>query len=226
VSLTAGRGPLSRNPVGRFDVELPGEVTYVEPFQRRVTATIGTITVVDSERVALVHRPGRSPEYAFPAGDVTGVAAFAEPELVGYVAVAWDAVDAWYEEGNRVFGHPRNPYHRIDCLRSSRRLSVEHDGVVIVDTTRTTVLYETGIPPRLYVSPTELRVALVPSNTTTYCPYKGTASYWDFVFDGGRVADIAWSYEDPLAESIEIAGYLSFYETRVTLRHDLPAPAF
>jgi uncharacterized protein (DUF427 family) len=226
VSLTTGRGPLSRNPLGRLNVEFSGDVVYVEPFPRRVTATVGLSTVVDSERAVLVHRRGHSPEYAFPAGDVSGVAMQPEPAVDGYVRVAWSAAEAWFEEGNAVYGHPRNPFHRIDCLPSTRRLIVEHDGMTIVDSTRTIVLYETGLPPRLYVSPTELNVALQPSGTTTYCPYKGTASYWDLVIGEQRINDVAWSYEDPLPESIQIAGLLSFYETRLALRHDLPTPAF
>jgi uncharacterized protein (DUF427 family) len=225
VSLTTGRGPLSPDPIGRFNVAMPSGVTFVEPFPRQVTALLDGVTVVNSERVVLVHRPGRSPEYAFPAQDVAGVATQPEPELAGYVTVAWGAVDSWFEEGNPSTGHPRSPYHRIDCLRSTRWLNVEVAGVTLVDTRDTIVLYETGLNPRLYVSPNEMRgVTLEASATTTFCPYKGTAWYWNVTVGEITVNDIGWSYEDPLPESLDIKGLLSFYETRAILRHDLPSP--
>jgi uncharacterized protein (DUF427 family) len=224
VSLSTGRGPLSAKPAGRFTAPVPAGIAYIEPFRRRVRATKDQKTVVDSERVLLVHRAGRPPAYAFPAADVDGLAAEPEPDAPGYVTVAWNAADAWYEEDEQVFGHPRNPYHRIDCLRSARRLVVEAAGVTLVDTTTTLAVYETALDPRLYVDPRLARTDLLEASTThTYCPYKGTASYWHARVGGELLADVAWSYEDPLPESLALAHFLSFDDTRVAVRHDLPA---
>ena len=74
-----------------------------------------------------MHRPGQPPTYAFPDGRrATICRRRPEPAAPGYVRVPWDAVTAWYEEEEEVFGgHPRNPYHRIDCVRARRRLRVE-----------------------------------------------------------------------------------------------------
>jgi uncharacterized protein (DUF427 family) len=181
-------------------------------------------TVVDSERVLLVHQPGRAPAYAFPEGDVDGLQAEAVPDAPGYVRVAWDAADAWFEEEEQVFGHARNPYHRVDCLRSSRRLVVEAGGVTLVDTATTLAVYETALEPRLYVDPERVRTDLLEESTThTYCPYKGTASYWHARIGDEVRTDVAWSYEDPLPESLPLAHFFSFDEHRVTVRHDLPA---
>jgi uncharacterized protein (DUF427 family) len=198
-------------------------VAYVEPFRRRVRAIKDGRTVVDSERVLLVHRPARPPAYAFPTDDVDGLAGEAEPDAPGYVSVAWDAADTWYEEDEQVFGHARNPYHRVDCLRSGRRLVVEAAGVTLVDTTTTLAVYETALEPRLYVDPELVRTDLLEASTTrTYCPYKGTASYWHARVGNAFVQDVAWSYEEPLPESLPLAHHLSFNETRVCLSHDLP----
>jgi uncharacterized protein (DUF427 family) len=151
------------------------------------------------------------------------VAAEPEPDTPGYVTVAWDAVDSWFEESEEVLGHPRNPYHRIDILRSERRLRVDVGTTNLVDTNDTVVVYETALEPKLYVDPRHVRMdALERSATETYCPYKGTASYWSFRTDEETVADVAWSYEDPLPESLPLRGLLSFEESRVTLLHDLP----
>jgi len=222
VSLTTGRGPLSPKRAGRFTAPVPDGVSYIEPFDRRVRAVVGGTTVIDSEQALLVHRPGRPPTLAFPVADVTGVATEAAPEVPDHVTVPWDGPDAWYEEEEQFFGHPRNPYHRIDCLRTTRRLRVAVGDVVLVDATDTLALYETALAPKLYVHRDVLRVELAPSEKTTYCPYKGTASYWSAVIDDGTVADVAWSYEDPLPESEPIRGLLSFDPERASVTADLP----
>jgi len=226
VSLTSGRGPLGPRPAGRFSAPIRPGTVYVEPFRRRVRAEAAGRTVVDSEQVLLVHRPGSPPAWAFPAADVDGVAAEAEPEAPGYVQVPWDAVDAWYEEGEQVFMHPRNPYHRVDCVKTRRQLRVEVAGTPVVDSDDTLGVYETALEPRLYVRREHIRMdLLVPSPTTTYCPYKGTASYWTAVVGDVTVADVAWSYDDPLPESLRLATMLSFDEARAAVSADLPPPA-
>ena len=202
--------PGAAEPPPRRAVQPPGArgVAYLEPFRRRVRGLDGDGTVVDSERVLLVHRAGQPPTYAFPAADVRAGLAGAEPEpdAPGYVQVPWDAVDTWYEEDEQVFGHPRNPYHRVDCVRTRRRLRVEVAGTTLVDTDATLGVYETALDPRLYVARDRVRTdLLVPSDTTTYCPYKGTASYWSAVIGDTTVADVAWSYERPLPESLPLA---------------------
>jgi uncharacterized protein (DUF427 family) len=226
VSLTSGRGPLGPRPAGRFSPPVPPGTVYVEPFRRRVRAEAGGRTVVDCERALLVHRPGAPPSFAFPAADVQVPAAEPEPEAPGYVRVSWDAVDAWYEEDEQVFMHPRNPYHRVDCVRTRRRLRVEVAGTSLVDTDETLGVYETALEPRLYVGREHIRMdLLVPSPTTTYCPYKGTASYWTAMVGDVTVADVAWSYDDPLPESLTLGGMLSFDEARATVSAALPPPA-
>lgn len=223
MSLTMGRGPFSTNPAGYFQPALPSDIVYVEPFLRRVRAHIGERTVIDSERVLLVHRVGQSPRYAFPERDVpAGVTSTPEPAAAGHVSVKWDAVTSWYEEDEQVFGHARNPYHRIDCVRSRRQLRVQVRGVVLVDTREVMSLFETASAPRLYVDRAHVRMDhLVASPTVSYCPYKGQASYWSARLDGELVQDIAWSYEDPTPESRRIAGLLSFYPERAKVEQDI-----
>jgi uncharacterized protein (DUF427 family) len=202
---------------------MPKDVAYLEPLRRRVRAVKDGQTLIDSQRVLLVHRPGRPPCYAFPESDVHEVPVQPEPDSPGYVTVEWGAVDSWFEEAEEVFGHPRNPYHRIDCLRAERRLVVEVGKSILVDTNETLVVCETSLAPRLYVEPRHVRRDLLEqSPTETYCPYKGTATYWSARVGDEVVTDIAWSYEDPLPESVPLRGFLSFDEARVILHHDLP----
>ncbi len=222
MSLTTGKGPLSATPAGRFSAPMPKGVSYIEPFRRRVRASCDGRTVIDTERALLLHRPGQPPTFAFPADAVDGLATESAADAPGYVTVPWDAVDAWYEEDEQLFGHPRNPYHRIDCLRSHRALRVEAAGATLVDTTETMVVYETALEPRLYVDPRLVRVELTRSQLQTYCPYKGTATYWDAVVDGAVLPDVAWSYEDALPESAPLQHLVSFDDERVSVVHDLP----
>ncbi len=222
MSLTTGRGPLSADPAGRFTAPMPEKVSYIEPFRRRVTATKDGRTVVETERALLTHRQGQPPGLAFPVEDVDGVPAQASADIPGFVTVPWDAADAWFEEDEQMFGHVRNPYHRVDCVRSHRLLRVEVAGATVVDTTETMVVYETGLEPRLYVDSGQVRVELTRSQTHTYCPYKGTATYWNAVVNGVVLPNVAWSYEDALPESARLQQLVSFDDQRVTVLHDLP----
>jgi uncharacterized protein (DUF427 family) len=133
--------------------------------------------------------------------------------LRGYAALYPDAVDAWLVEEERVAGHLRDPFHRIDVHPSSRRVRVLHEGAVIADTDRAVLLFETGLPARAYVARRDIRAAVEPSATRTVCPYKGEATHW--TVDG--VQDAASSYEYPRPEADGIAGLLAFDTDRVAV---------
>ena len=224
MSLAFGRGPLSGNPTGSFARPPDLPVVYVEPYPRRFRGRDGDRVLVDSERAVMVHRTDAPPVLAFPAGDVDpSLTTRLVAEAPGFVTVDWRAVPQWFEEDEPMGGHPRNPYHRVDCLRSRRRLVVEAGGVVLVDTDDVVFVAETGLEPRLYVARDHIRMDLLePSTTRSYCPYKGWASYWTLVVDGTATTDIAWSYDEPFPECAPIAGMLSFYETRAEVRWSGP----
>ena len=138
------------------------------------------------------------------------------------VRFAWDALDGWFEEEEQVFVHARNPYVRVDALRTSRRLRVEAAGVVLAETLSPVAVFETGLRTRYYVERADVRFEhLEPSETVTACPYKGTTShYWSVDTAGGRIDDVAWSYESPLAEVAAIAGLVAFYDEKVVIHVD------
>ena len=100
-------------------------------------------------------------------------------EIRDLVRIEWDAMESWFEENVEVFVHPRSPEVRVDSLVSSRHVRVLVDGVVVADSSRPTVLYETGLPPRYYLPKTDVRMDLLtPTESTSACPYKGWAQYW------------------------------------------------
>src|SRR3954453_11823116 len=138
-----------------------------------------------------------------------------------HVRFDWQAMDAWFEEDEEVFVHPRSPYTRIDILPSSRHVRVLLDGEVIADSDRTSLLFETGLPVRYYFPKVDVRLDLLePTASSSQCPYKGTASYWSVQTATGVHEDLVWSYPQPLPESIRIAGLVSFYNQRVQLEVD------
>jgi uncharacterized protein (DUF427 family) len=138
------------------------------------------------------------------------------PWLTGYVAFYWDAMDAWYEEDERVHGHPHDPYSRIDVLRGSRHVTVRSRGTVLAASDRPMVLFETGLPVRYYLPREDVRLDLLqPSETRTWCAYKGEARYWSY--DG---VDVAWAYEAPLHDAERVRDMICFYVERVDIEVD------
>jgi len=244
-----------------------------EPIDKRIRATLGDATVIDSTRALLVWEAKRIvPTYAVPLDDVAaevvpaepdaatdpsqyGVAVKGAPQLLGrpvfdpsvpfdvrmtpgaevtiragdreaagfrpddehlaeYVIVDFAAFDAWYEEDERNLGHPRDPFHRIDIVHSSRRVRIERDGVVLAESSNPRLLFEPPLPVRYYLPPDDVRSELLrPSDKRTICAYKGEASYWSL--DGED--DVAWSYPAPLREAREVTDHICFFNELVDI---------
>ena len=142
-------------------------------------------------------------------------------ELDGRVKFDFDAVDRWFEEDVEVFSEPKNPYVRVDALPSSRHVKVTFNGVVIAETVKPTIVYETGVNPRYYIPPLDVRLDLLrPAARKTSCPYKGFASYWSVVVDGVEATDSVWGYPTPFIEARAAEGMLSFYTNRFVVEVD------
>ena len=143
------------------------------------------------------------------------------PPLAGYVAFYWDKLDAWFEEDEQVFGHPRDPYHRIDAIPSSRRVRVAVNGETVAESTRTTALFEAGLPTRWYLPREDVRTdVLVASETRTRCAYKGLASYHSVRVGDDVAEDVVWYYPEPTREAEPIRDLLCFFNEKVDLEID------
>src|SRR2546421_4158119 len=142
-------------------------------------------------------------------------------ELKDYVAFYWDKMDAWFEEDDEVFVHPRDPYHRVDVLNSSRHVKIVVGGEVVAETRRPRLLFETSLPVRYYIPMLDVRMDLLESSDTiSRCPYKGVASYWSVRLGGTLHADLAWSYRSPIPECPKIENLIAFFNERVDLDID------
>jgi uncharacterized protein (DUF427 family) len=136
---------------------------------------------------SVAHSPSRGDGTLFTvragAREVPGAALRYEQspfeELRDAIRLDWNAMDAWFEEDEQVFTHPRDPYTRVDIVPGSRHVRVELDGVTIAETTKPTLLFETGLPVRFYLPKTHVRMDLLtPTDSVSHCPYKGQAEYW------------------------------------------------
>jgi len=149
-----------------------------------------------------------------PASSVEG--------LSGTVRFDWDAMDAWFEEEEQVFVHPRSPYVRVDALRSARQIRIELDGAVLAASSSPIMVFETGLPTRYYLDRCAVDFSyLVPTDTVTACPYKGTtSSYWSAQVGEAVHRDLAWTYDFPTRQLLPIAGLVAFYDERVDITLD------
>jgi uncharacterized protein (DUF427 family) len=130
-------------------------------------------------------------------------------------------VDGWYEEDEQIFGHPKDPYHRIDILASSRHVRVRNGGVLLAESRRPMLLFETGLPVRYYLPAEDVRTDLLEhSDSHTRCPYKGVASYYSVQTRDELARDLGWYYPDPSPEAGRIAGLVCFYNERADLAVD------
>jgi uncharacterized protein (DUF427 family) len=142
-------------------------------------------------------------------------------ELRDLVRFEWNAMDAWFEEDEEVFTHPRDPYSRIDILPSSRHIRVEIDGVTVAESNNSRLLFETGLPTRYYVPKTHVRMDLLEhTDSASHCPYKGEAEYWSIKIGDSVHKDLAWSYRYPLPESQKVAGLMCFYNEKIDIYVD------
>jgi uncharacterized protein (DUF427 family) len=244
-----------------------------EPTGKRIRATLGDRTVVDSTSAMIVWEPKRivpsyavrvedvDAELAADGGDAPGpgeidvpqlgdrpvldpsvpfsfhtaegeplsvrsagadreAAAFrlADADLAGYVLLDFGSFDAWYEEDELNVSHPRDPFHRIDIVHSSRRVRVEGPGgELLAESGDACFLFETQLPVRYYLPPEDVHTELLrPSDRRTFCAYKGEASYWSLEDE----EDLVWSYLSPLRDALEVSGRMAFFNERVDIAVD------
>jgi uncharacterized protein (DUF427 family) len=143
--------------------------------------------------------------------------------LAGHAALYWGRADEWWEEDDRVLGHLRDPYARVDVHASARRVEVRLGDEVVAASDAPRLLFETNLPIRPYIRREEVTGGeLVPSEKRTICPYKGQATYWSLRVGDRLVEDAAWSYEaaDLLSDGPDIAGRVCFDHSELEVALD------
>jgi uncharacterized protein (DUF427 family) len=206
--------------------ESPNYPQYYVPI-----ADVRRTLLVDEHHIERLHR-GRAQLHGLRVGEVARLSSarlYLDGALEGMVRFDWNAFDAWFEEDEQVFVHPRNPYTRVDVLRSTRHVRIELDGTLLAESASPLMLFETGLPTRYYLNMTEVHFShLVPTDTVTACPYKGrTSGYWSVQIGEAIYPDLAWTYAFPTRDVLPIAGTISFYNEKVDITVDgglLPRP--
>jgi len=195
-----------------------------EPGAKRVRAVLDGKVVADTDRPLLVWEVPYYPTYFLPKEDVGDLPAHVvttRADVPGHVRIDWDAMDAWFEEDEEVFVHPRDPGVRVDILPSSRHVRVEVGGMTVADTHNPRLLFETNLPTRYYLPKVDVRLDLLEaSDTVTRCPYKGTSEYYSVRIGDELHHDLAWTYRTPVWESQKVAGLVCFLDERVDVYVD------
>ena len=142
------------------------------------------------------------------------------PELV---IASWDPglIDRWMEEDEIVRAHPRDPFHRVDALASSRQVTISIGEDVVADSRNPVLVFETNLPTRYYLPIADVDLdKLSPAAGESVCAYKGTADrYWDSAVDPD-LRGVAWSYTSPDPSVAAIAGRIAFYDELVDVAID------
>jgi uncharacterized protein (DUF427 family) len=206
----------------RYVWEWPNYPQYYIPL-----ADVQPSVLVDERHEQKLHL-GTARRHGLRAGDISRPGAArvytddAAAGLAGTVRFDWDALDAWFEEDEEVFVHPRSPYTRVDALRSTRTVRVELDGVLLASSSAPVMVFETGLPTRYYLNRTEVNPGhLLPTATVTACPYKGkTSGYWSVRVGETVYPDLAWAYDFPTRQLLPIAGLIAFYNEKVDIDVD------
>ncbi|KAJ6623948.1 DUF427-domain-containing protein [Mycena sp. CBHHK59/15] len=217
----------------------PFTESHIEDSPKRIRVLFGGTFVVDSRKAKLVWENKYYPTYFFPQGELSqefiqlasehpdgdvydlavgsnkaaaAVTVYSSPShqhLNGLLKITFSAADAWFEEDEEIFVHPKDPYKRIDVLSSSRHVRVEVEGVEVANTHTPKLLYETSLPMRTYIPKTDCRLdLLVPSKLVTACPYKASSP-------DKRYENIVWWYRNPNLECAAINGLVAFYDEKV-----------
>ncbi|GBE88016.1 hypothetical protein BKA93DRAFT_827453 [Sparassis latifolia] len=213
---------------------------HIESSPKRIRVLFAGQYIVDTRQAKLVWLNPYYPVYCFATADVPdkylvdakhqkydivvghrkaegALTKYSDGDLKGLVQIEFGAMDAWFEEEDQIFVHPKDPYKRVDVLQSSRHVRVEVDGVEVANTTKPRLLFETDLLVRTYIPKTDCRADFFrPSELTTQCPYKGVANYYHIQLPSGKVHEnIVWWYRAPQLECAEIKGYAAFYDEKV-----------
>ncbi len=114
-------------------------------------------------------------------------------------------------------GAPESGDYEIRFVPSDKRIRVEFNGTWVADSSNAMVVYETRVPPMYYFPIDDVRMDFLErTDHRTHCPFKGNASYWSLKVGGEEVENAVWAYEEPYSDAEQLAGYVSFYQSKVS----------
>jgi uncharacterized protein (DUF427 family) len=199
---------------------LPAKMSHVDASVGAPLPDVTQLPVLDPKIPFAAHSTDGEASVIRVGNREIGAFRATDGDLGGRVLLDFDAFDEWYEEDQLNLAHPRDPFHRIDVVPSSRHVRLELDGKVLADSSRPMLLFETMLPARYYLPREDIAVDLQVSEKRTWCAYKGQASYWSPQVGEKIVPDLVWSYLEPLHDAEPVQGLLAFFTERVDLTLD------
>ena len=151
--------------------------SYAVP-EADIRADVTAAPIIDTEVEGVLH-PGipfavhTAPGEPVTIGGRPGAGFRIAGALDGYVVLDFHSFDAWYEEDERVYAHPRDPFHRVDVRRTSRAVVIEVDGEVLASTTSARLLFETNIHTRFYIPKQDVHFEPRPQRAAFLLPVQG-----------------------------------------------------
>ena len=175
--------------------------------------SLGARKVLDPSIPFTVHTADGEPAVLRAAGREVAGFRPADEALAGHVVLDFAGFDAWYEEDERNVSHPRDPFHRIDIVHSSRHVRVEHDGGCSRSPRARTCCSSRRCPCASTCRPRTSARTCCGQATSTPLRVQGPASYWSLP----DLPDVAWSYPQPLREAAEVTDRFAFFNEFVDL---------
>lgn len=118
-------------------------------------------------------------------------------------------------------GFAKYPTHAVEIIPSTATVRVLMGDTIVAESTQALEVRESRHSPVWYVPLIDVRLALLTrTETSTYCPFKGHASYWRVGTDERSVNDAAWGYEDPFDECLPLKGHVAFYADKLDITVD------
>ncbi len=123
-------------------------------------------------------------------------------------------------------GYAKHPDHLVEIEAVGATVTARVGGAVVAESEHALVLREQGYEPVFYFPARDVTAAaLVATNHTSYCPFKGHATYWSIVAGGTELNNVAWTYAEPYDEAIQIKNHIAFYQDRVEVENKRWRPA-
>ncbi|HKI74633.1 MAG TPA: DUF427 domain-containing protein [Pseudomonadales bacterium] len=111
------------------------------------------------------------------------------------------------------------PDYAVTISPAGRRVTIACQDEVIAESDDALLVQETRHADVFYLPRADVNMALLSrTEHSTYCPFKGHASYWTLEVNGSKEENLAWSYENPDPEVAPLKDYLSFYTDRIRIR--------
>ena len=142
---------------------------------------------------------------------------YSQEQLKGLLAFYWKSIDNWYEEEEEIFSHPKDPYVRLDAIKSNRKIRIFFDELLIAESNNSTILFQTGLPPQYYFLKNDIIPELKLADIKSRCAYRGIADHFSININNKFLENIAMSFKRPPSEMTGIKDLICFDHNKINI---------